>query len=142
MMRNAPASALVAALLPLWLLCASLIVYVGMHHAARQGIQPRPPIPLRFSGPMGRFRLRRRGDGRHVQILAADAVVAEVRATDLRDEIEFHFDVSPDEARDLGSAVGQAIEIVSDADEAHVDWDDHAAARRDRGTDHPQHRGW
>jgi hypothetical protein len=140
-MRSAPAIALVVALLPLWLSIASLIAYVGMRDTARHEVQ-RPPIPLRFSGPMGRFSLRRRGDGRHVQILAAEAVVAEVRATDLRDEIDFHLVVAPEETADLGSAVGQAIEIVSAADEAHLDWDDHASARRDRRTDEPQHRGW
>jgi len=133
---------MLAALLPLWLMVASLIAYVRCRHTGRQGVRGQPSIPLRFSGPMGRFSLRRRGDGRHVQVLAAGSVVAEVMATDLRDEIDFHVVVAPDEAADLGSAVGQAMEMVSAADEAHLDWDDHTAARQDGGTDHPQHQGW
>jgi hypothetical protein len=141
-MRSAPASALIVSLVPMWLTFASLIAYVGMHHAAQPGAQPRLFMPLRFSGPMGRFSLRRLGDGRHVQILAADAVVAELRATDARDEIDIHLVVSPEETRDLGSAVGQAIELVSDADEAHLDWDDHGATWRNWGINHPQRSGW
>jgi hypothetical protein len=140
--RNAPAIAMLAALLPLWLMVASLIAYVGARHPAREGVRGQPAIPLRFAGPMGRFSLRRRGDGRHVEVLATGTVVAEVRATDLRDEIDFHVLVAPDEAADLGSAVGQAMEMVSAADEAHLDWDDHAAPPRDSGGDQQRQHGW
>jgi hypothetical protein len=142
MMRDVPAVALLVALLPLWLMVAWLIAYVGMHRMARDGVRHQPAIPLRFAGPMGRFSLRRRGDGRHVQVLATGTVVAEVRATDLRDEIDFHVLIAPDEASDLGSAVGQAMEMVSAADEAHLDWDDHATPPRDSGGDQQRQQGW
>jgi len=142
MFRNAPAIALVAALLPFWLSVAWLIAYVGLRNTAQERVRSQPAIPLRFAGPMGRFSLRPRGDGRHVEVLATGTVVAEVRATDLRDEIDFHVLVAPDEAADLGSAVGQAMEMVSAADEAHLDWDDHTAAGQDGRTDHLQHQGW
>ena len=85
-------------------------------------------IPLRFSGPTGRFTLRRRGDGRHVEIVSEGVVLAEVKATDLQDEIEFQA-VPPDGLEELGSAIGQAIGMASDADEAHLDWDDHGASQ-------------
>ena len=54
-------------------------------------------------------------------------MLAEVKATDLQDEIVLHA-VPPDELEELGSALGHAIEMVSDADEAHLDWDDHGAS--------------
>jgi hypothetical protein len=112
-----------AALLALWLCAASLISYFGMH-------LPRPPttlsggrsIPMRFSGPTGRFALRRRGDGRKVEVTAGPLVVAEVTASDLRDEIVLHADGVPDEELpDLGSAIGQAIEMAAAADEDGAD---------------------
>ena len=125
-------------LLALWLCFASVLMF-----AARHGTRSRAPrasfIPLRFSGPTGRFTLRRRGDGRHVQIVSEGVVLAEVKATDLQDEIELHA-VPSDGLEDLGSALGQAIELVSDADEAHLDWDDHGAS--DDWTDQPSSARW
>jgi hypothetical protein len=129
-LEGAPNLALAVSLVPMWLLFASLIGYAGSLSAQRQRGEGRLFIPLRFSGSTGRFRLRRRGDGRHVQILEADTVVAELRATDMRDEIHFHGAVAPEDSRDFGSAVGQAIELVSVADEAHLDWDDHGLEHR------------
>ena len=125
-------------LLALWLCFASVLVY-----AARHGTRSRAPrassIPLRFAGPMGRFTLLNRGDGRHVQVVSEGVVLAEVKATDLRDEIELHA-VPPEALEDLGSALGQAIQVASDADEAHLDWDDHGAS--EDWTDRPSSKSW
>ena len=126
-------------LLALWLFFGSLLAYAGLHgrsHASRA-----PFIPLRFSGPMGRLLLRKRGDGRHIEIVSEGVVLAEVKATDLQDEIVLHEAVPPDELENLGSALGHAIEMVSDADEAHLDWDDHGASA-DWDTDQPGSRRW
>jgi hypothetical protein len=129
----------VGILVGLWLCLASLLVFAGGHW-----IRSQPPgtrsIPLRFSGSMGRFRLRTRGDGRHVEIVSDGVVLAEVKATDVRDEIELHEPVPSDELEELGSALGRAIEIVSDADEAHLDWDDHGASGE--LTDQPGSTRW
>ncbi len=114
-------------LLALWLCFASVLAYAARHGTRVRG-NGASFIPLRFSGPTGRFTLRRRGDGRHVEIVSEGVVLAEVKATDLQDEIEFHA-VPPDGLEELGSALGQAIHMASDADEAHLDWDDHGASQ-------------
>jgi hypothetical protein len=125
-------------LLALWLFFGSLLVYAGMHRRS----QPHASfIPLRFAGPMGRLLLRKRGDGRHIEIVSDGVVLAEVKATDLQDEIVLHEAVPSDELENLGSALGHAIEMVSDADEAHLDWDDHGASE-DWDTDKPGSRRW
>jgi hypothetical protein len=113
-------------LLALWLCFASVLAYAA-RHGTRSRAPGTSPIPLRFSGPTGRFTLRRQGDGRHVQVVSEGVVLAEVRATDLQDDIELHA-VPSDGIEDLGSALGQAIQVASDADEAHLDWDDHGAS--------------
>jgi hypothetical protein len=57
-----------------------------------------------------------------VEVVAGPAVVAEVRATDLRDEIVLHAETVPEEElADLGSAIGQAIEMAAAADEETPD---------------------
>ena len=113
-----------AALLGLWLLVASFITYLRQALPHGSVTMPRRPlIPLRFSGPTGRFALRQRGDGRRVEVIAGPQVVAEVIATDVRDEIVLNADTVPDvELSDLGSAIGQAIEMVAAADEDAADW--------------------
>ncbi len=121
-----------AALLGVWLCVSSLIGYSeGRRPAIAPVDHPRPLIPIRFSGPTGAFSLRARGDGRLVQILAAKVAVAEVQASDFRDEIRILRPVTPDEVEDFGSALGQAIEMACAAEEAHMEWDDHAPARQD-----------
>jgi hypothetical protein len=109
----------VVALLGLWLCVASLISYFGMRLQNSTTTMPhRAPIPLRFSGPTGRFALRACGDGRKVEIVAGSHIVAEVIAADLGDEIVLHADAVPDhELEELGSAIGQAIDIAATADE-------------------------
>jgi hypothetical protein len=98
---------------------------------------PRQWIPIRFSGSLGRFALRRRGDGRHVEIVAAAGqTVAEVVATDEGDEIVLHATVAAAELEHFGAALGQAIEIVIEADEAHLDWDWHAPADEEEHCHH------
>lgn len=111
------------ALLALWLCAASLISYFGMRLPRSARVVPRRQfIPLRFSGPTGRFALRPRGDGRKVEVTAGPRVVAEVLASDLRDEIVLHGEAVPDEElRDFGSAIGQAIEMAAAADEDAAD---------------------
>jgi hypothetical protein len=121
-----------AALLGLWLCVSSLIGYAESRRPAIGSVEPqRPLIPIRFDGPLGAFSLRPRGDGRLVQIISSKAVVAEVQASDFRDEIRFLRIVAPGEAEDFGSALGQAIEMASAAEEAHMEWDDHSTARHD-----------
>ena len=117
------------ALIGLWLCVASLINYFDLRLArpfSSPASAPSAPrrslIPLRFSGPTGRFVLRPRGDGRKVEVVAGPAVVAEVSATDLRDEIVLHTETVPEEElADLGSAIGQAIEMAAAADEETPD---------------------
>jgi hypothetical protein len=130
----------VGMLLALWLCFGSILIYAARQRTSSPARRP-SSIPLRFSGPMGRFTLRRRGDGRHVEIVAEGVVLAEVKATDRRDEIELRETVSADELEDLGSALGQAIEIASDADDAHLDWDDHGASA-DWEADQPGSKTW
>ena len=127
-------------LLALWLCFGSVLVYVARHRT-RSDPAGAPVIPLRFTGGMGRFALRRRGDGRHVEIVSEGVVLAEVKATDLRDEIQLREPIASDELEDLGSAIAQAIDIVSDADEAHLDWDDDGVSE-DWDTDQPRSKGW
>lgn len=132
---------LAGALLAVWLIVASLVGLAGTHGSGRRPLIAVAPIPLRFSGPMGKFRLRKQGDGRVVEIVAEDVVLAEVRATDLRDEIDLRQAVADNELEDLGSALGQAMDIVHDADLAHLDWDDHGADA-DVETEHHRSSGW
>jgi hypothetical protein len=138
-----PVIAQAGVLLSVWLFVGSLL----LAYAARHSASPQPPrsprtpsIPLRFSGSMGRFRLRPRGDGRHVEIVSEGVVLAEVKATDLQDQIEFHEAVPSEDVEDLGSALGQAIELASHADEAHLDWDDHGVS--EDWTDQPVSKAW
>jgi hypothetical protein len=102
---------------------ASLITYFGMRlQESQTTMGRRAPIPLRFSGPTGRFALRARGDGRTVEVIAGPQVVAKVIAADLGDEIVLHADaVTDNELEDLGSAIGQAIEMAAAADEDGAD---------------------
>ena len=126
-------------LLALWLCFGSMLVYAARLRTRSQ--RRLPLIPLHSSGPTGRFSLRKQGDGRHVEIVDAGVVLAEVRATDQRDEIELHAAVPSNDLEDLGSAIAQAIDIVSDADEAHLDWDDHGTSENWE-TDQPRSKGW
>lgn len=129
---DVPLVALGCALLALWLSVSALATYLRASALAR-GIR-RPHIPLRFSGPMGRFVLRRRDDGRHVEVVVDGVVAAEVKATDARDEIDVRSaPTSAQELLEFGSALGQAIEMASAADAAHEEWDDHSPHDLDEG---------
>ena len=104
-----------ATLLGLWLSAASLVSYFTMRMGTAKWT--RPLIPLRFSGPTGRFVLRRLRNGRRVEVVAGPQVVAELTATDVGDEIVVNAGmVSDAELGDLGSAIGQAIEMVAAAE--------------------------
>lgn len=106
-----------AVLIGVWLLFASLIRYAALH---RRFAMPafRRPIPIRFSGNLGRFTLRPRGDGRRVEVRAGAEVVAEAIATDERDELVVDLEAVDDaELEALGAAIGEAIEMVAVADE-------------------------
>lgn len=110
MQRNA------AALVGIWLCIASLIRYVAERaELSREAIRW---IPLRFSGDLGRFELRPRGDGRRVEIRAGSEIVAEAIASDDGDELVLDFEAADDaELDEFGAAIGQAIEMVAVADE-------------------------
>jgi hypothetical protein len=105
------------ALIGVWLLFAATIRYA----AIRRGLPIptfRRPIPIRFGGNLGRFTLRARGDGRRVEVRAGTEVVAEAVATDERDELVVDLEAVDDAELDaLGSAIGEAIEMVVVADE-------------------------
>lgn len=106
------------ALLGLWLCVASLIHYASM--AGKRSAAPRTRrwIPLRFSGSIGRFRLRPRGDGRRIEVRAGSEVLAEVIAGDDGDQLVFDPEKIPDsELEAFGTAIGQAIEMVAAAEE-------------------------
>ncbi len=107
-----------AALLGVWLCFASLIRYLELI-AERSSPRETPrAIPLRFSGPIGRFRLRRRGDGRRVEVRAGSQIVAQVIAADDGDEIVLEPEAVVDsELEAFGAALGQAIEMAAAADE-------------------------
>lgn len=107
----------VAALLGVWLAFAWLIRYAAL-------IGDRPAsrmlrwIPLRFSGPIGSFGLRPRGDGRQVEVRAGSVIVAQVIAKDDGDEIVLESEaVADSELEAFGAALGQAIEMAAAADE-------------------------
>ena len=68
-----------------------------------------------------------------------DVVLADIKATDLQDEIDLHA-VPPDALEDLGSALGEAIRVALDADDAHLDWDNHGAS--EDWTDQPSSKSW
>jgi hypothetical protein len=114
-------------LLALWLILGSVLVY-GVRFGTGWRAPRAPIIPLRFSGSTGRFALRKRGDGRQVEIVSEGVVLAEVTATDVQDEIAVNQPVPADELEELGSALGQAMTMAADADAAHLDWDDHGAS--------------
>lgn len=107
-----------AALIGLWLLVAALVRYVTIRRRQDAPLFRRP-IPIRFSGTIGRFRLRVQGDGRRVEVHAGDAVVAQAIATDEQDELVVDLETVDDaELDELGTAIGTAIRLVADADEA------------------------
>jgi hypothetical protein len=106
-----------AALLGIWLAFAWLIRYAGLigHQPASRMLRW---IPLRFSGPIGRFGLRPRGDGRHVEVSVGSVIVAQVIARDDGDEIVLEPEaVADSELEAFGAALGQAIEMAAAADE-------------------------
>jgi hypothetical protein len=106
-----------AALIGVWLLFAALIRFAGHGRGASMAIFRRP-IPIRFSGTLGRFTLRPRGDGRRVEVRAGAEVVAEAIATDERDELVVDLEVVEDDELDaFGTAIGKAIEMAAAADE-------------------------
>ena len=107
-----------AALLGIWLSFGTLIRYVGLRAARRSPADTSRSVPLRFSGPIGRFRMRPYGDGRRIEVRAGSQVVAEVIAADERDEIVLNLETVADSELDaFGTALGRAIEMAAAADE-------------------------
>ncbi len=105
-------------LLGIWLCFAALIRYAALIAERASLPESRAWIPLRFSGPIGRFRLRPRGDGRRVEVRAGSQVVAEVIADDGGDQLVFDPTALADsELEAFGTALGQAIEMAAAADE-------------------------
>jgi hypothetical protein len=103
-------------LLGTWLVFGALIRYVASDAMAAPG--PLRWIPIRFSGDLGRFELRSRGDGRRVEVRTGEAVVAELIARDEGDELLVDFGLADDPEVDaFGAAIGLAIEMVAAADE-------------------------
>ncbi len=111
------------AMLPLgtWLILAALIRHVARDDAA--GSESVRWIPIHFSGGLGRFDVRSRGDGRHVEVLkSGKTVVAELTATPERDELVIDFGLADDPDVDaFGAAIGLAIKMVAAADEDLAD---------------------
>jgi hypothetical protein len=103
-------------LLGTWLAFAALIRCVALYHMAAP--KPQRRIPIRFSGGLGRFELRSRGDGRRVEVRTGEAVVAELIARDEGDELVIDFSIADEPDVDaFGAAIGLAIEMVAAADE-------------------------
>ncbi len=112
----APTIRYAAALVGIWLLFASLIRYAALR---RQLPMPafRRPIPIRFSGSLGRFTLRIR-DRRRVEVRVGAEVVAEAVATPERDELVVDLEAVDDAELDaFGAALGAAMELVAVANE-------------------------
>jgi hypothetical protein len=103
-------------LLGTWLVAVALIRYVMAHD--RTAPEPSRGIPVHFSGGLGRFELRSRGDGRRVEVRTGEAVVAKLVARDEGDELVVDFSLADDPDVDaFGAAIGLAIELVAAADE-------------------------
>ncbi|MGI8830446.1 MAG: hypothetical protein ACR2I5_11840 [Candidatus Limnocylindria bacterium] len=81
---------------------------------SRAALAAIPSIPLSFAGPTGRFALRRR-DRARIQVVAGEALVAEIVANDQGDELVIYEMPDDDESGliELGSAIGQAIDIAA-----------------------------
>lgn len=81
---------------------------------SRAALAAIPSIPLSFSGPTGRFALRRR-DRARIQVVAGDELVAEIVANEQGDELVIYEVPDDDESGliELGSAIGQAIELAA-----------------------------
>ena len=121
-----PAHRYAAALLGIWLVFALLIRYVGLRGA--RPLSRGRWIPLRFTGELGRFQLRSRGDGRRVEVRSGVEVVAEAIATDEGDELLVDFEAAEDSELDaFGAAIGQAIEMAAAADADRPPAEDSAA---------------
>ena len=113
-----PSQLLATALLGVWVFFASLIRYVGLHAEPTSPAETFRSVPLRFSGPIGRFRLRPYGDGRRIEVRAGSQVVAEVNAADDGDAILLNPETVADSELDaFGAALGQAIEMAAAAEE-------------------------
>jgi len=107
--------ALVVVLGGAWLLTSSVVHLAAVRLGGwLRSMRRAPTIPLRFTGSMGRFVLRRRERGARVEVHAGMDVVAEVVASDSGDEVRVYdiAAVAEDELAELGSAIGQAIEIT------------------------------
>lgn len=107
--------ALVVLLGAAWLLTSSVVHLVALRLGGwLRSMRRAPTIPLRFTGSMGRFVLRRRERGARVEVHAGMEVVAEVVAGESGDEVRVYdiAAVSESELPELGSAIGQAIEIT------------------------------
>ena len=103
-------------LLGIWLVFGALIRHVASRATA--ALEPLRWIPIRFSGDLGRFEVRSRGDGRRVEVRTGEAVVAKLIARDEGDELVVDFGLADDPDVDaFGTAIGLAIEIVAAADQ-------------------------
>lgn len=128
LLPSVPVNRYALALLGLWLFSASLIHYAALRSEPALGRIRW--IPLRFTGDLGRFQLRPRGDGRRVEVRAGSQVVAEAIANADGDQLLVDFDAASDsELEAFGTAIGQAIEMVVAADGDCPDGQRHRPAR-------------
>ena len=107
--------ALVVLLGAAWLLTSSVVHLAALRLGGwLRSVRRAPTIPLRFTGSMGRFVLRRLERGARVEVHAGMEVVAEVVAGESGDEVLVYdiAGVAESELPELGSAIGQAIEIT------------------------------
>jgi hypothetical protein len=113
--REPPAVALAALAAGAWLCLASLFDAAAMVVMRLASRDPQsPPIPLRFAGSTGRFVLRRWERSR-VEVRAGADIVAELLTDQRGDELVVYdvASISTAELPDLGSAIGQAMEIMA-----------------------------
>jgi hypothetical protein len=110
------AARLAVILLGTWLVVGTVIGRVASRHTvAREVLRS---IPIGFSGTLGRFQLRPRGDGRRVEVSSGDSIVAELIARDEGDELIVDFSLADEPDVDaFGAAIGLAIEMVAAADQ-------------------------
>jgi hypothetical protein len=106
---------------PAVILLGSWLTMGTLLRAAAEGptVTPRAErrIPITFSGNLGSFELRSRGDGRRVEVRNGAVVVAKLIASDDGGELVVDFSMVDDaDVKAFSAALGLAMEVVAAAE--------------------------